>query len=258
MRAAMSVLSAYRSRNSRFMQSKRFHLLVALGGIAAGRRIQVRDRHRAGLKRRGRVGGAQVAAGQLHGRRGAADVDEGRQILVAGAERIGDPAAEGRMVERAAAMAGLGFDDGGKVIAFVAPHRADDGDVVDHAADVREPVGDRHAGLAVMLEGAQAGNDRTLHLRDVVAEADGVDQLAGVLVVLGVEGVDVADAAAHEKEDDRFGFFIAGQTRVELSILGPKRAQRRPEERPLIDEHMAARNLAARIKILISHDYYWT
>ncbi len=112
------------------------------------------------------------------------------------------------MIELPSAMAGGGFDDGGKMIALVAPHRADDGDVVDHAADVRKPIGDRDAGFAVAREGAQAGNHRALHLGEVVAEADGIDELARALVVLGIEGVDVADAAAHEKEDDGLGLSV--------------------------------------------------
>ena len=57
--------------------------------------------------------------------------------------------------------------------------------------------------LPYCLNVRRHGDHRPLHLRDVVAEADGVDQLAGLLVVLGIEGVDVADAAAHEQEDDR-------------------------------------------------------
>ncbi len=91
------------------------------------------------------------------GEEGAADVDERRQILVGAAERVRNPTAEGRMIECAAAMAGLGFDHGRKMIAFVAPHRAHDRDVVDHAADVGKPIGDRNARLAVVREGAQAG-----------------------------------------------------------------------------------------------------
>ena len=61
------------------------------------------------------------------------------------------------------------------------------------------------------------GNHRPLHLRDVVAEADGVDQFAGPLVVLGIERVDVADAAAHEQKDDRLG--LGREMRPELHFL---------------------------------------
>ena len=49
------------------------------------------------------------------------------------------------MIERAAAMPGGRLDDGRKVIALVIPHGTHDGDLVDHAADVRQNVGDRNA-----------------------------------------------------------------------------------------------------------------
>src|SRR6185295_11152653 len=106
------------------------------------------------------------------------------------------------MIKLPSAMAGAGFDDSGKMIALVTPHGANNSDVVDHTADVRKPIGNGYAGFAVTRKGAQAGNDRALHFSEVVAEADGVDELSCVLVVLRIESVDVADAAAHEKEDD--------------------------------------------------------
>src|SRR5438128_69199 len=84
------------------------------------------------------------------------------------AERVRHPCAQRRMVELASAMPGCGLDDGGEVVAFVAPHRAHDGELVDHAADVRKPVGDRDARFAVLLEGAQDGDHGPLHLRDVI------------------------------------------------------------------------------------------
>ena len=72
-------------------------------------------------------------------------------------------------------MAGLRFDDGWEMIAFIAPHGTDDRNVVYDAADVGKPVGDGGAGLAVILKGAQAGDDGALHGSDVVTETDGVD-----------------------------------------------------------------------------------
>ena len=80
------------------------------------------------------------------------------------AQRVRNPAPERRVIELPAAVAGGGLDHGRKVIALVAPHRAHDGDLVDHVADVREPVGDRNAGLPVLREGAQDGDHRPLHL----------------------------------------------------------------------------------------------
>jgi hypothetical protein len=72
------------------------------------------------------------------------------------AERVRHPTAKGRMIELTPTMASTRFDDGGKMIALVAPHRAHDRDIVDHAADVWEPIGNRNAGLAVASKGAQA------------------------------------------------------------------------------------------------------
>src|SRR5262245_59382967 len=48
--------------------SEGFHLPVALSGVTAGWRLQVRDGDGACLKRRGRICRAQVTARQLHGR----------------------------------------------------------------------------------------------------------------------------------------------------------------------------------------------
>ena len=68
---------------------------------------------------------------------------------------------------------------------------------------------------------------------DVVAEADGVDQLARVLVVLRIEGIDVADAAAHEQEDDRFGLGLEVRAHVSAweSFRPPPTSRRGPRRR---------------------------
>jgi hypothetical protein len=42
--------------------------------------------------------------------------------------------------------------DLGAVVVVGGPHGANDGDVVDATADVREPVADRNAAFAVLLE----------------------------------------------------------------------------------------------------------
>ena len=215
--------------------------------------MEIGNRRFASLKRSRRNGGAEIAAGKLNGRRGTPDVHEGGKIFVRAAERVGNPAPERRMIKLASAMAGAGFDDGGKVIALVAPHGADDGDVVDHAADVGEPVGNRNAGLAMALEGAQAGNHRALHLGEVVAEADGVDELSRVPVVLGVEGVDVADASAHEEKDDGLGLRLTEEGLGNFLRLSEDAAQSQPEKSTadLVDE-TAARVAAAWIGICVT------
>ena len=182
---------------------ERLHLPLPLAGARPPGRLQVRDRRLARLERRGGHRRAEIAAGQLHRRGRPADVHERRQVLVAAAQRVRHPAPEGRMIELPAPVPGAGLDHRREVVALVAPHRPDHGDLIDHAADVGEPVGDRDARLPVPRERPQAGDHRPPHLRQVVAEPDRVDQLARPLVVLRVEGVDVADAAAHEQEDHR-------------------------------------------------------
>ena len=98
-----------------------------------------------------------------------------------------------------------------------------------------------------------AANDRPLDLGDVVAERGDVDHLAGVLVALGIEGVDVAHAAAHEQEDDRLGprqEMRQVQRRIlNLPRLRPKRAHRRAEE-PAAGQvkHAPTRDFSTRIE----------
>ena len=221
--------------------SQNLHLLVALGGGAAGGRFEVRDGNRASLKRRRCVAGAEVAAGQLYGRRGASDVDVGGQILIAGSERVGHPASEGRIIESASAMAGLRFDHRREVIAFLAPEGPHDRYVVNYTANVGKPVRDRCARLAIVLESPQTGDNGALHLGNVVSEADSIDQFTSVLVAFGVKSVDMTDAAAHEEEDDRVGFLAARQIRIELAVLRPKRAHRSAQKSADgLLEHVAA------------------
>ena len=86
--------------------------------------------------------------------------------------------------------------------------------------------------LPVPRERAQAGDHRPLHLGEVVAEADGIDQLAGPFVVLGIEGVDMADAAAHEQEDDRLGLGLEVRPEDERSGISRASAQIAPRATP--------------------------
>ena len=109
------------------------------------------------------------------------------------------------------------------------PHRADDSDIVDHAAQVRPPVTDFDAALPPLGEADLHWVDG-LHqlacgggeLYDVVLEPvrfENVsvrrvgDGLAGVLVQLrlGVEALEVAGAALHEEPDDALG--LGGEVR---------------------------------------------
>jgi len=90
-------------------------------------------------------------------------------------------------------------------------------------------------------------------LIDVVGFGDNLDQLAGVLVVLGIEGVDVADAAAHEKEDDGLGLRLTDYGLGNFLRLGQDTAERQPEKSAtdLVDE-TTARIAAAGIQIRVT------
>src|SRR5260370_19363487 len=103
------------------------------------------------------------------------------------------------MIELASAVPRGSLDDRWKVIALVAPHRAHHGELINHFADVREPVGNRNTGLPILFERTQCGDYRPLHWSYVVSEADGIDQFTGVLVVLRIERIDMADATAHDE-----------------------------------------------------------
>ncbi len=130
-------------------------------------------------------------------------------------------------------MSGRRFDHRREMVPLVTPHRTHDRDVIDHATDIRKPIGDRGAGLPITREGAVASNDRALHLCQVVAETDGVDEFTHVLVAFRIKGVEVTYTPTHEEEDDRlrFGFSMRMEQRVlDLSYLSKEATQRGAEE----------------------------
>ena len=99
-------------------------------------------------------------------------------------------------------------------------------------AHVRKPIRDGNVQFPVLLVSAQDGNDGALHGGVIVAEADGIHNLAGVLIVFGAESVDVAHATTHEEEDDGFGFRRTRQSRIlhHLAFLRQERAEGRAHE----------------------------
>src|ERR1051325_2243285 len=109
------------------------------------------------------------------------------------------------MIELPPAVAGRWFDNRREMVAFVAPHRANNRDFVDGTSHMREPIGNWNARFAVTRERAQARNDRTLHRGQIVAKPNRIDEFARPFVMLGIEGVDVTDPAAHEEKNDRPG-----------------------------------------------------
>src|SRR6185295_4220367 len=95
------------------------------------------------------------------------------------------------------------------------------------------------------------GNHRTLHLGQVVAEPDCVDQFAGPFVSLWIECVDMADPAAHEQKND--GPDARGKMRKQPclrhpAVFGPKRAEGGPDKtRTGLEEKLAPRDSPAGI-----------
>ena len=87
-------------------------------------------------------------------------------------------------------------------------HRADEGDVVHHAGEVRHHLRDPRAALAVPGELERAAHQGAGVLDELDFARDLVEvRLAVVLVErrLGVEQVHLAGAAVHEQMDDRLG-----------------------------------------------------
>ena len=156
------------------------------------------------------------------------------------------------MVELPASMPRTRLDHRREMVRFVTPHRSDHGNLVDHAADVRKPVGNRNARLTIATKSALARNDGPAHLCQIVAEADDIDHLARPFIVLGIEGVDMADAAAHEKKDDGFhlGREMGAKEGIgDLAGFGPEAAQRDSQETAAyLMKELATRDSAARIK----------
>ena len=158
------------------------------------------------------------AAATIAGRLAQDDVL--RQVFVERAQSVGNPRADRGMGTLADVPAGVELELGA-VVVVRGPERADDRDVVGTRADMPPPVADLEPALAVFLEaGVQTHQDlaaavrrvarndvfQPLRVEDVLVRRR-VDRLAGesIELGLGVEALDVADAAAEEDPDDRLG-----------------------------------------------------
>src|SRR5439155_24382192 len=84
---------------------------------------------------------------------------------------------------------------------FVAPHRANHCNFVDHTSDMREPVGNRNARLTIPGEGPMTWDYRALHFGQIVSKANCIDHFPSPFVILGIKRVDVTDPAAHEQKN---------------------------------------------------------
>ena len=103
---------------------------------------------RRALISRGQEGRAVIVFGAVRQR--GANRDEAGQVLILGAQAIGDPRAHAGTDERVAA--GVQFQQRPAVAAVRAVHRMDDAQFVGHARDVRKQFADPGAALAVLLE----------------------------------------------------------------------------------------------------------
>ena len=143
--------------------------------------------------------------------------DETWQILILRPQPVSHPRADTRETHQQGARVPLIVRH--DVIIRTPLARADQGNVIDHAADVREQLRDLDSALAVLLE-----LERTLHQRPGITLADPNPALATQRLAmvfrqhrLRVKGVDVADSAAHEQRDDGLGSWF------EMTIPGSQR-----------------------------------
>ena len=135
--------------------------------------------------------------------RGIGQHDVGRQVLILGAQPVGDPGGQGRPAGDR--HAGVHRPDGLLVVAVQGEHRADHGEVIGVPGDVRQRLGELQARPAVPGEPIRAAEQ-------VAGELLVVGHFLGrrLAVVfgehrLGVEQIDVARPAVHEELDDGLG-----------------------------------------------------
>ncbi len=146
--------------------------------------------------------------------------DEAGQVLVLGAEPVGDPRAHGGPHQ--SAVATVHEEERGLVIRHVGVHGTDHAEIVRHGPDVRKQFGDLQAALAIVpelewrLPGGPGGTLGPEHLGQFLAVQPGEFRF-------GIEGVEVRRSAIHEEVNDVPG--LAGE-------LGRSRSERvEPEVR---------------------------
>ena len=187
---------------------------VALHRVVHAARVgQVQHRLAAAAERHALVDGGQeaaapvgvAAAGPLLA--GVED-DEARQIARLAAQPVGHPGAEARPAELL--RAGVHQDLRRRVVEGVGHHRFDDGDVVRHAGQVRQQLGQFGAALAVPGELELRPQQLRVGVDErgpVAFEQFGRRQRAVVLgqLRLVVEQLQMAGRTGHEQEDDALG-----------------------------------------------------
>ncbi len=178
----------------------------ALGGVQVQHRTLAAAEDGA-LINGGQIAGAVGPGAGLHG--AIAHDDEGGEVLIVAAESVDGPGAE-RWPAGELRAAGAQVD-GRRVVEGVAVAGTDDGDVIGVVGQVREERGDFEAGLAAAVElPRRAAHERLAEIDAAGDEplAEGARQRLAVVLAevrFWVEGIDMADAAMHEEEDDVLG-----------------------------------------------------
>ena len=128
--------------------------------------------------------------------------DVGRQVLVHAAQGVGDPRAHGRLAREHSPAVHL---EKRRLVGQIrGEHRADHGDVVDAAGQMRHGIGDPGAALSVAGELKRAAKQRPGRARVFHLAGDLVEIRLAVQLVqqrLGVEQIHLARPAIHEQVD---------------------------------------------------------
>ncbi len=142
---------------------------------------------------------------------------EARQVLVLGAQTVGDPRADARIAHLDGA--GVPLVVRNHVVVREALAGVNECQVIHHGRDIREDFRDPRARLSVLLEAEGALHQRPgIALPDLdLAVAFHRHPVVFFQRRLVLEGVDVADAAAHEQRDHRF------RARLEVRRLGQQK-----------------------------------
>lgn len=140
----------------------------------------------------------------------ALDADEAGEVFVFGAEAVADPCAHGRTDFREGA--GVELEGGAGVLRIVGAHATEEADIVGDRREMGHEIGDHHAALAARFDGGHGFEGEKLFgpdLGDFFAQRrlDGLT-VHSVDVLLWIEEIHLRGAAAHEEENDAFGFWL--------------------------------------------------
>ncbi len=140
----------------------------------------------------------------------ALDTDEAGKVFVLGAETVADPCSHGRAYFREGA--GVELEGGAGVLWIVGAHATEEAEIVGDRGEVGHEIGDHHAALAARFDGGHCFEGEKLFgadLGDFFAERriDGLT-VHSVDVIFGIEEIHLRGAAAHEEENDAFGFWL--------------------------------------------------